>query len=323
MTEIQSGERFGLLTIIKEVPQPENRKTKSKYYLCLCDCGKEKVADRKGLISGGVQSCGCLRAKRVSQAVTIDLTGQRFGRLLVLHKVDYRFTPDRSEAVWYCACDCGNSTQVRGSNLREGSTRSCGCLQKETASKLMMKDELGNRYGKLVVIKNLGSNKKHTKWLCVCDCGNYKEALGVDLRTGHVQSCGCLVSVGEQKIAKFLQEHNILYKSQYTCETLRSDKNGNYKFDFAILDKEGKPTGMIEYNGRQHYEQSEFFGSLEAIIERDKNKANWCIENKMPLLVVPYTLTDNEIYQKLQNFLEQITDVDEWGQITIHARGEE
>ena len=80
---------------------------------------------------------------------------------------------------------------------------------------------------------------------------------------------------------------------------------------------------MIEYNGRQHYEQSEFFGSLEAIIERDKNKANWCIENKMPLLVVPYTLTDNEIYQKLQNFLEQITDVDEWGQITIHARGEE
>lgn len=324
MKEIQIGEKYGLLTIIKEVPQPENRKTKSKYYLCSCECGKEKIADRKGLISGGVKSCGCLRAQRVSQAVTIDITGQRFGKLLVLHKIDYRNTPDKSEAMWYCQCDCGNTTSVRGTSLREGATKSCGCLQRETASQLSAKNEVGNRYGRLLVIEKIGSTQKQNViWKCLCDCGNYKEALGVDLRTGHVQSCGCLISAGEQKVAKYLQEHKIFYRSQFTCESLRSEKNGSYKFDFAILDKEGKPIGMIEYNGKQHYEQSDFFGKLEEIIERDKNKIEWCSKNKIPLLVIPYTYMDEKIYEAVQNFVEQITTIYDDGSIQMHARGEE
>ena len=77
---------------------------------------------------------------------------------------------------------------------------------------------------------------------------------------------------------------------------------------------------MIEYNGKQHYEQSDFFGKLEEIIERDKNKIEWCSKNKLPLLIIPYTYTDEEIYEAVQNFVELITDIREDG--TILTRGE-
>ena len=55
-------------------------------------------------------------------------------------------------------------------------------------------DETGNRYGKLVVLKKIEnlSTRNGTKWLCQCDCGNYKEVMGIDLRKGIVTSCGCL-----------------------------------------------------------------------------------------------------------------------------------
>lgn len=62
----------------------------------------------------------------------IDLTGQRFGRLVV-HSV----TQERGHSgsvKWLAICDCGNSTVVIGISLREGNTQSCGCLQRERSS---------------------------------------------------------------------------------------------------------------------------------------------------------------------------------------------
>ena len=58
----------------------------------------------------------------------IDLTGQRFGRLLVISECGR--TKDRSVA-WLCRCDCGGEVIVRSVCLRRGNTRSCGCLSRE------------------------------------------------------------------------------------------------------------------------------------------------------------------------------------------------
>jgi hypothetical protein len=58
----------------------------------------------------------------------IDVSGQRFGRLLV----QCRATGD-SHACWKCSCDCGNEIVVKGSHLRNGNTNSCGCLKIELA----------------------------------------------------------------------------------------------------------------------------------------------------------------------------------------------
>lgn len=58
----------------------------------------------------------------------LDLTGQRFGRLVVnsLH-------PDRvyGNTQWNCTCDCGNNVVVRGGLMTDGRTQSCGCLKNE------------------------------------------------------------------------------------------------------------------------------------------------------------------------------------------------
>lgn len=72
-----------------------------------------------------------------------DLTGMRFGRLVVLEKADnyrhYTAYPNgkfhlSSYPRWRCRCDCGKETIVMGGNLKTGQTQSCGCLQRELLS---------------------------------------------------------------------------------------------------------------------------------------------------------------------------------------------
>jgi len=58
----------------------------------------------------------------------IDITNQRFGKLVVVSK---HHQDKRQEWFWECKCDCGNTKIVSGYKLRSGNTKSCGCLQKE------------------------------------------------------------------------------------------------------------------------------------------------------------------------------------------------
>lgn len=58
----------------------------------------------------------------------LDLAGHRFGRLAVLRRAAISGRP-----AWECVCDCGTVATVRGSELRAGNTRSCGCLRREVA----------------------------------------------------------------------------------------------------------------------------------------------------------------------------------------------
>ena len=60
----------------------------------------------------------------------IDLTGQRFGRLVVVGRADPP-SNKRGCAMWHCRCDCGNEKDINSFYLRNGDTRSCGCLQRE------------------------------------------------------------------------------------------------------------------------------------------------------------------------------------------------
>ena len=68
-----------------------------------------------------------------------DLTGRRFERLVVLERVEDYISPcpygtHKNFPRWRCLCDCGAVVEVLGHNLKEGATRSCGCLRRETSS---------------------------------------------------------------------------------------------------------------------------------------------------------------------------------------------
>lgn len=58
----------------------------------------------------------------------IDLTNQRFGRLVVLHRGDNN---NQGKPRWVVKCDCGNVIQVCGTSLKSGNTQSCGCIKSE------------------------------------------------------------------------------------------------------------------------------------------------------------------------------------------------
>lgn len=63
----------------------------------------------------------------------IDITGNRYGKLFVVERLE---NTQRGVTVWKCLCDCGNYTTVRGSNLKSGAVKSCGCLKKTTKPSL-------------------------------------------------------------------------------------------------------------------------------------------------------------------------------------------
>lgn len=62
-----------------------------------------------------------------------DLTGQKFGRLTAVEHVGTK----KGQTMWKCICDCGNTSIIGYPNLITGNTKSCGCLNSETARKAL------------------------------------------------------------------------------------------------------------------------------------------------------------------------------------------
>lgn len=102
----------------------------------------------------------------------IDLTGKKFNRLTVEKRVENR---PGGITYWLCKCDCGNYTEVKGANLKNGSVKSCGCLRKETHRKTH-----GMKNSKLYAVwnamrsrcynENVSSYKRYgARGISVCD----------------------------------------------------------------------------------------------------------------------------------------------------------
>lgn len=90
---------------------------------------------------------------------TIDLTGERFGRLSV---ISYFGNDKYKNKLWLCECDCGNDVIATTSSLRSGNKKSCGCLHKESASKRGKLRKINNEYyvyGNIVFVKFSNCNE--------------------------------------------------------------------------------------------------------------------------------------------------------------------
>lgn len=235
-----------------------------------------------------------------------DITNKKFGKLTVLEIVGKK---DGKCYYWKCQCDCGNIIEVNGVSLRSGNTKSCGCgkydgLKKYNAQQtLETKIPNGTRFGKLVVIEDLGykpqykNSPKNRQWYkCQCDCGNVCEAHGNALKTNNKISCGsCLISKGEYIIKTLLDKNNIIYKQEVDFPELTKISGHRYRFDFVIYNNDNTIKRIIEYDGRQHVfgpdtnYWSRASETLEDIQKRDKEKNDFCLKNHFPLVRIPYT----------------------------------
>ena len=130
----------------------------------------------------------------------MDLINQKFGKLSVIKKTDYRDSNRR--ILWLCQCECGKERIVNTSYLKNGRVYACEqCAKiisqekrKNTLSKNIKNDLTGKVFGRLIVIE---PTKKRTTdrciiWHCKCKCGNECEISSKALVQGDTKSCGCL-----------------------------------------------------------------------------------------------------------------------------------
>lgn len=143
-----------------------------------------------------------------------------------------------------------------------------------------------------------GSGKK-VWWLCH-QCGHEWEC-SLNNRTGSMRGCpNCNQSKGERRIYLWLDSHKEKFKKlniksiilQKTFSDCKNKKE--LPFDFGIEFTNG--WAVIEYHGEQHYRVVDFFGGENGFnerVKRDKIKEKYCIDNNIPLLIIPYWEFDN------------------------------
>lgn len=137
-----TGQRFGRLTVLyRDNSKPKGHGQKA-WWICKCDCGNIKSVKGENLRRGLTKSCGCLHKETMRKLLFEDLTGQQFGFLMPLYITGEQ---DRyGSYIWHCKClNCGNFKDVSASYLKQGSTKSCGCVSSsygETMIKQILKE---------------------------------------------------------------------------------------------------------------------------------------------------------------------------------------
>src|SRR5271166_1600709 len=128
------GREMGAWTVLSQLS--ERDAIGRVLWLCRCTCGTERVVVGNNLRVGQSKSCGCVSIKKMMARIATktefknkleDLTGRQINRWLVI-EIAERIGRTR---YWLCQCECGTLKKVNGANLKNGCSRSCGCLRKE------------------------------------------------------------------------------------------------------------------------------------------------------------------------------------------------
>ncbi len=231
------GCRVGML----QVTEPTDRR-KNGYIIwrCRCDCGGERLLDTRALQRGTIRDCGCQTKAPPGAA---DLTGQRFGRLVIIGPTARR---ERGCVVWRCLCDCDNVTYAAARQLTGGSIKSCGCLRHPP-----LKDLMGKRFGKLTVIGYEEKQAGMHRWRCVCDCGKETVVGQTQLQSGKTKSCGCLQAAILRQNLKLVEGTSVTKLEHGKERRLGSNKSG---YTGVYRNKRtGKWTAQITFQKKTYY----------------------------------------------------------------------
>ena len=223
-------------------------------------------------------------------AKKLELEGQEFGYWLVIEK-DFQLTQEKKNSYWVCQCKlCGKISSVRGNALTSGRSTKCDDCNKHKVTT----NEIGNTYGKLIVEAFSCSKNNRKMWKCKCSCGNYIDVSTTDLRRGTVRSCGHCPerqSFGELFLRNMLIAEQIPFIQEYVFKDFIYDNGYHPRFDFYIPIK----NYIIEYDGKQHFTYQANSSTwntkenFEKTRERDCIKNQYCFDNNIPIIRIPYT----------------------------------
>ena len=139
-----TGQKFGELTVLyRGIDHIQPNGNHIVQWWCQCSCGSSPILVKtESLKRGYRKNCGCVKNENIREYKSFDgiknknrrnmdekMIGSKFGKLLVLYRdEDYISKKGVHVKRYCCQCDCGNKITVRGDCLRDGRTRSCGCI---------------------------------------------------------------------------------------------------------------------------------------------------------------------------------------------------
>ena len=233
-----AGQRFGRLTALYRL---EGKSGSSYLWHCRCDCGAETDVRLSALTSGNTTSCGCA-GDDCRRARAKDLTGERFGRLTVLYRLD---DSGGRGVLWHCRCDCGAETDVLSGLLLRGDTTSCGCARRGRD----VKDITGQRFGRLTALRRLENGRGgRTFWHCRCDCGRETDVRLSSLLDGDTTSCGCRLGENGQPPLHYVDGTCI---EQIDNPPIRANNTSGYTGVIPL--KDGRWRAEITFQGKRQY----------------------------------------------------------------------
>jgi len=193
-----------------------------------------------------------------------DLTGQKFGRLTVIKDVGRNKS---HKVLWLCKCECGNTKIINGNSLKNGSTISCGCYQKERAKETQTTHGMeGTRIYRIW---------KNIKVRCL-----YPKAINYKWYGGR----GIKICDKWLKFEGFYEDMYLTYKEGLSIDRINSDGNyckENCKWSTKIEQANNQSNNfIITYNGYTDtlMNMCKKYKLEYKLVETRLNKLHWSIE---------------------------------------------
>lgn len=247
-------------------------------------CHKEFICDISNIVRDHTKSCGCATKLLKSENHMKYHSGDRVGpkKIKLIKRLENKGKGSYT-GIFECP-DCGKEFIRDFTSIITGNTQSCGC---STYTKQQSYKE-GSRVGpyNLLLIKRKGRNA-----IFQCNCGKEFTAQISNIVNGTTRSCGCIsISRGEEKIKSILEKEDILFISQKSFKNCINPMTQRHLyFDFYLPEY----NCCIEYDGEQHFKASGRLWNtqenLEATQYRDEIKNQYCKDNNIKLIRVPYT----------------------------------
>lgn len=178
----------------------------------------------------------------------IDLTGKRFGKLIVREKLP----PQRDGRTrWLCDCDCGNTCVAYSYTLRKRNQVSCGCGK--------IKDLTGARFGHLIVLNRsnryveIANRGKRYLWECRCDCGQTVYRLSEKLHNDI--HCSCKDCTEKYLVDTMIENAGYIDGTQLSKLTRNSSNTNSASGVRGVFfnRRSGKWRATLKLQGKSHY----------------------------------------------------------------------
>lgn len=293
--ELEPGEKFGSLTVIKRSSKKAPNGVDLWETKCLC--GNVTLSRTGDLMSGVKKSCGCFR--QIIQVQNgkdrlIDMAGHRYGMLSVISRANNPY--GGKDAYWNCICDCGNHFIGSGLEIRIGRTKSCGCKRAGV-------DLTGKVFSEWTVLEREEKMKgMRSLWVCKCSCGTYKSLPSDTLLRGRSKSCGgsSHFSIKGEIFGHWVVKEKSSAKDYWVCtcvcgidknvhiSSLRSGKSkscGCQRTKFkTVIDLSINQTNQLKLNGIANFENSLEHELIEKWISKERGGQVFGNKNDQELL---------------------------------------